>query len=214
MQESKDDQKDITKNTKPETASNILNRMYVKNTDDNIKIGILLKSIDSRGFALLNLIFSMVIILPTPPFVDAVSAFIVMFFSTQMVIGFQEVWLPKFITEKSIKRTTLALIVEKSSLFLSKLEKFTRMRLTFMNYAIMEKIIGIILFVLAVISLTPIIFVHSIPGLAMTMISFGLLNKDGLIIILGFIIGFISIFVVWLILTFGQVLILKIINII
>ncbi|MDD2840163.1 MAG: exopolysaccharide biosynthesis protein [Rickettsiales bacterium] len=212
MQERKDNQNNIIKDDKPETASNILNRIYSKNVDDNIKIGILLKSADSGGFALLNLIFSLIIIIPTPPPIATIAALIIMFFAAQMIIGLREVWLPKFITEKSIKRTTLAMIVGKSSLYLSKLEKFTRRRLTFMHYVVAEKIIGLILFVLAVVSLTPIIFANSIPGLAMVMISFGLLNKDGLIIICGFIIGFISVFVVWSILVFGQVLALRIID--
>lgn len=212
MHEEKDNQNNIVKDTKSETASNILNRMYTKNLEDNIKIGVLLKSADSGGFALLNLIFSLIIVIPTPPPIATISALIVMFFSAQMVIGFREVWLPKFITEKSIKRTTLALIVGKSSLYLSKLEKFTRRRLTFMNYDIIEKFIGLVLFILAGVSLTPIIFANSVPGLAMIMVSFGLLNKDGLIIILGFIIGLISVFVVWSILVFGQALVLKIVN--
>lgn len=212
MHEEKDNQNNIVKDTQSETASNILNRMYTKNLEDNIKIGVLLKSADSGGFALLNLIFSLIIVIPTPPPIATISALIIMFFSAQMVIGFREVWLPKFITEKSIKRTALALIVGKSSLYLSKLEKFTRRRLTFMNYDIMEKFIGVILFILAAISLTPVIFANSVPGIAMIMVSFGLLNKDGLMIIVGFAIGLISVFVVWSILVFGQTLILKIIN--
>ncbi len=212
MQERKNNQNDIAKDGELETASNILNRIYNKNVEDNIKIGILLKSVDSGGFALLNLIFSIIIIIPTPPPIATISALIIMFFSVQMIVGFREVWLPKFITEKSIKRTTLAMIVGKSSLYLSKLEKFTRRRLTFMNSDIAEKIIGLILFVLAAISLTPIIFANFVPGLAMIMISFGLLNKDGLIIIFGFAIGFASVFVVWTILAFGQALALKLID--
>ncbi|HSQ97966.1 MAG TPA: exopolysaccharide biosynthesis protein [Rickettsiales bacterium] len=211
MQENNKNQ-DNTQDTKLESASNILNRIYDKHIEDNIKIGVLLKSVDSGGFALLNLIFSIIIVVPTPPPIATISSLIIIFFSIQMIIGLKEVWLPKFITEKSIKRTTLALIVGKSSLYLSKLEKFTRRRLTFMNSDIAEKIIGLILFVLAVVSLTPIIFANSIPGLAIIMISFGLLNKDGLIIILGFATGFVGIFIAWLILAFGQTLVFKILG--
>lgn len=213
MQERKDNQDNATQDTKLESASNILNRIYDKHIEDNIKIGVLLKSIDSGGFALLILIFSIIVVVPTPPPIANIAALVIMFLSAQMIIGFREVWLPKFITEKSIKRNTLALVVGKSSYYLSKLEKFTRRRLTFMSYEVVEKMIGLVIFTLATVSLTPVLFANSVPGIAMILISFGLLNKDGLIIILGFIVGILSIFVVWSILIFGQELILKLLHI-
>lgn len=186
-----------------QTTSNLLNRIYTKNTDDNIKIGILLKSIDTGGFALMILIFGLLLVIPTPPPIPTIAGIIIMFFSFQMSIGLQEVWLPKFITEKSIQRKTLAIIVEKSSIYLYKLERFTRRRLTFINSIVAERIIGIIIFFLAAITLTPIIFANSVPGTAIILISFGLLNKDGLIVIIGFIVGLFSIFVVWAMVIFG-----------
>ncbi len=211
MLDKNDNQDNISKED-VETTSKLLNKIYNKNTDDNIKIGILLKSVDTGGFALLILIFSLLLVIPTPPPIATIAGVIIMFFSFQMAIGLQEVWLPKFITEKSIQRKTLALIVEKSSVYLYKLERFTRRRLTFMNSPIAERIIGIVVFILAAITLTPIIFANSVPGTAIIMISFGLLNKDGLIIIIGFFIGFLSIFVVWAMVIFGKAIVLKIVD--
>ena len=211
MLDKNDNQSNISKED-VETTSKLLNKIYNKNTDDNIKIGILLKSVDTGGFALLILIFSLLLVIPAPPPIATIAGVIIMFFSFQMAIGLQEVWLPKFITEKSIQRKTLALIVEKSSVYLYKLERFTRRRLTFMNSPIAERIIGIVVFILAAITLTPIIFANSVPGTAIIMISFGLLNKDGLIIIIGFFIGFLSIFVVWAMVIFGKAIVLKIVD--
>ena len=211
MQERKED-KILEESVNPRTASDILNTIYTKNTEDNIKIGTILKSIDSGGFALFNLILSLILFIPTPPPIATICGVLIIFLSFQMILGLKEVWLPSFITNKSIKRTTLALIVGKSSIYLSKMEKITRKRLVFMESDIMQRIIGLILLFLAVLSLTPIIFANSMPGISIILISFGMLNKDGLIVIFGFIAGFISIFVVWAIILFGQALILKIID--
>lgn len=211
MKDKENNQNNISKED-VETASKLLNKIYNKNTDDNIKVGILLKSVDTGGFALLILLFSLFLVIPTPPPIATIAGVVIMFFSFQMAIGLQQVWLPKFITEKSIKRKTLAFIVEKSSSYLYKLERFTRRRFTFMNSLIAERIIGVVIFVLATITLTPIIFANSVPGTAIILISFGLLNKDGLLVIIGFIIGFLSIFVVWSMIIFGKVLVLKIIE--
>lgn len=209
MRERKED-KVIEEKINPRTASDILNNIYITNIEDNIKIGTILKSIDSGGFALLNLILSLILFIPTPPPIATICGILIIFLSFQMILGLKEVWLPNFITDKSIKRTTLALVVGKSSIYLSKMEKFTRRRLVFMESDIMQRIIGLIFFILATLSLTPIVFANSMPGISMILISFGMLNKDGLMVIFGFITGFISIFVVWIIILFGQTLILKI----
>lgn len=210
MQENNDNN-DISKD-KINSTSALINDIYNKNVEDNIKVGTLLKSIDSGGFALLNLIFSIILMIPLPPPIAIIAGLIVMFLSFQMIIGMKEVWLPKIITEKSIKRTTLTVIVEKSTIYLYKLERFTRRRFTFVSNPITERIIGAFIFFLAGITLTPIVFANTIPGLAIILISFGMINKDGLMVIIGFIVGIFSIFVVWLMISVGLNVVMKVLD--
>lgn len=210
MQENNDNN-DISKD-KINSTSALINDIYNKNVEDNIKIGTLLKSIDSGGFALLNLIFSIILMIPLPPPIAIIAGLIVMFLSFQMIIGMKEVWLPKFITEKSIKRSTLTVIVEKSTIYLYKLERFTRRRFTFVSNPITERIIGAFIFFLAGITLTPIVFANTIPGLAIILISFGMINKDGLMVIIGFIVGIFSIFVVWLMISVGLNVVMRVLD--
>lgn len=210
MQENNDNN-DISKD-KINSTSALINDIYNKNIEDNIKIGTLLKSIDSGGFALLNLIFSIILMIPLPPPIAIIAGLIIMFLSFQMIIGMKEVWLPKIITEKSIKRTTLTVIVEKSTIYLYKLERFTRRRFTFVSNPITERIIGAFIFFLAGITLTPIVFANTIPGLAIILISFGMINKDGLMVIIGFIVGIFSIFVVWLMISVGLNVVMKVLD--
>ena len=114
----------ISKNSINST-SELLSNIYNNNVEDDIKVGTLLKSVDSGGFALLNLIFALILMIPTPPPIAIICGLIIMFFSFQMIIGRKEVWLPKIITEKSIKRATLAIIVEKSLIYLYKFQKYS-----------------------------------------------------------------------------------------
>lgn len=210
MQENNDNN-DISKD-KINSTSALINDIYNKNVEDNIKVGTLLKSIDSGGFALLNLIFSIILMIPLPPPIAIIAGLIIMFLSFQMIIGMKEVWLPKIITEKSIKRTTLTVIVEKSTIYLYKLERFTRRRFTFVSNPITERIIGAFIFFLAGITLTPIVFANTIPGLAIILISFGMINKDGLMVIIGFIVGIFSIFVVWLMISVGLNVVMRVLD--
>ena len=201
----------ISKNSINST-SELLSNIYNNNVEDDIKVGTLLKSVDSGGFALLNLIFALILMIPTPPPIAIICGLIIMFFSFQMIIGRKEVWLPKIITEKSIKRATIAIIVDKSLIYLYKLEGFTRRRFTFINNPITDILIGAFIFILAGITLTPILFANTIPGVAIILMSFGMINKDGLMVIIGILVGIFGIFVVWCMIIFGKAVILKIID--
>lgn len=204
----------LSKNTEEEKnlTSKLIKKIYKKNIQDNIKIETILQSTDSGGFALLIFICSLILVIPTPPPIGTIMGILIMFFSFQMSIGLRNVWLPKFITKRSIPRKVLASAVARSSVYLYKMERFTRRRIFFINSDIAERIVGIVLFSLALLSLTPILFANTLPGTAMLFISFGILNKDGLLIILGFVVGFISLFVVWAMIVFGKAIILAIIN--
>ena len=108
--------------------------------------------------------------------------------------------------------TGIDIIQEKSTIYLYKLERFTRRRFTFVSNPITERIIGAFIFFLAGITLTPIVFANTIPGLAIILISFGMINKDGLMVIIGFIVGIFSIFVVWLMISVGLNVVMKVLD--
>ena len=81
-----------------------------------------------------------------------------------------------------------------------------------MENIVMERIIGIIIILIGFLTLIPILFVNTIPGLAIIFLSFGMLNKDGLLVAIGIFLSVISFFAVWFMLLFGKTLILKLIK--
>ena len=81
-----------------------------------------------------------------------------------------------------------------------------------MENLVMERIIGIIIILIGFLTLIPILFVNTIPGLAIIFLSFGMLNKDGLLVAIGIFLSVISFFAVWFMLLFGKTLILKLIK--
>jgi len=208
---------DKNDNDNVNSATQITNRIInqVSESDvssDSINVSALLRSLDDGGFPLLILIFALFLVIPTPPPIATIAGLIIMFFAFQMMIGLEKIWLPEFLGEKNISRKILIFIVEKATTLLSKLERITRKRLVFFTGKIATRIIGGFIFILATITLTPIIFANSVPGLAIILISYGLTNKDGLIIVLGMIIGILSIFVICSLFIFGKALLLKIID--
>ena len=89
----------------------------------------------------------------------------------------------------------MAMLVQKSSPIIRKVERILKPRLLFMTVPFAEKIIGLFVLLFSSFILLPIPFSNLIPGLGVLIISFGLLGKDGLVIILGMTVGMTGVFI-------------------
>ena len=79
--------------------------------------------------------------------------------------------------------------MNKSSPYIRKVERILRPRLLFMTSDIAKRIIGVFVLLFSSFILLPIPLSNFVPGLGVLIISFGLLGKDGLVIILGIVVG-------------------------
>lgn len=158
-------------------------------SSDRIPIRDLVDAMDSVGFGLAIMIFAFGIIIPLPPPFPSLIAMPLVVFSLQMIAGYSSPKLPKKFSNLSVKRTVLAMLVQKSSPYIHKVEKILRPRLLFMTSQIAERLVGVFTLLFSSFILMPIPLSNFIPGLGILIISFGLLGKDGLVVILGIVIG-------------------------
>jgi hypothetical protein len=142
--------------------------------------------------------------LPVPPGLTAIPAIPLLIFSIQMLRGMDSPWLPRWVGRKTIKRKTVALMVEKTAPHLKKVEKLLRPRFSFASSRMGERIIGFFGFIFAVSILVPLPFTNFIPAVGITFMSLGLLSKDGVPIVLGMMIGSFGVFVTTLIIFIGK----------
>ena len=156
--------------------------------DDVISIDDLNHSLHERSCCLLLLLFAlpMAIPLPYPPGFTTVLGAPLLFLSLQLMMGVDDLWLPKWIKEKTIKRSALAGIVEKSSRYIEYVERFTVHRLSFMyNSKVSERLIGVVAMLSALSIVLPIPFGNAVPSLAIVIMALGILTGDGIIVIIG-----------------------------
>lgn len=174
-------------------ASELLTLMMRHNKTDTISLREIKESLHERGFGILMVLFVIPCCLPVPvpPGVPLIFSIPIMFLSVQMFMGLDSPWLPKWLAKKSFKRSSLAYMVEKAAPILRKIEILLRPRLPFASTRKGERVIGFMIFFLSlVIALPlPIPFSNFIPGIGILVMSLGLLSKDGLVIILGMIMG-------------------------
>jgi hypothetical protein len=173
-------------------TTQIIEDVVNKSLSDKIQIRDLINAMQSSGFGVAMVIFAFAIIIPTPPPVPSLFAIPLLFFSFQMMIGYNAPKLPNFIAKIKFKRSILEVIVKKSSPHIDKVEKILKPRMQFMIYSIFERFIGAMIFIFAIFVLIPVPFSNMIPGLGILITSFGLIGKDGLFVIIGMMVGLIG----------------------
>ncbi|NBV05992.1 MAG: exopolysaccharide biosynthesis protein [Proteobacteria bacterium] len=170
-------------------ATQVLEDVVNKSSSDRILLRDLVSAMDSVGFGLAIMIFAFGIIIPLPPPFPSIISVPLVIFAIQMICGYNSPKLPKRFFNISVKRSVLATLIQRSSPYIRKVEKFLKPRLPFVFYRGAERVLGFFIFLFASFILLPIPLSNFIPGLGILIISFGLLGKDGLVTILGVIVG-------------------------
>lgn len=170
-------------------ATQVIEDVVNQSSSDRIPIRDLIAAMDSVGFGLAIMIFAFGIIIPLPPPFPSIISIPLVIFSLQMVMGYSAPKLPKRFSKLSVKRSVLAMLVQRSSPYIRKVERILRPRLLFMTSALAERVIGFFILAFSSFILLPMPLSNFIPGLGILIISFGLLGKDGVVVIFGIVIG-------------------------
>ncbi|MCO6435142.1 exopolysaccharide biosynthesis protein, partial [Nitrosomonas nitrosa] len=139
--------------------------------------------------------------IPVPPGYTTFFSIPLFIFSVQMIWGMKSPWLPEWIGKKEISRKSLEKMIEKATPWLRKIESYLHPRLTYISVHAWERIIGIFAFIFTISISLPIPLTNFPPGWGILIMSLGLLNKDGLTIIVGMIVGTIGVGITLIILT-------------
>lgn len=179
-------------------ASKLLqNLAEIKKDTESVSLGEISDHLSERGFAILMILFAfpMAIPLPYPPGFTTILGLPLLIFSIQMLLGMSKPLLPKWIAKKTIKTSHLVFAIEKSAKYFLKAEKILRPRLPYFSSVSGERIIGIISLICSISIVLPIMFGNAVPSAGILIMAFGLLGKDGYIIIIGIITSIIGLFI-------------------
>ncbi|MGE0717251.1 MAG: exopolysaccharide biosynthesis protein [Alphaproteobacteria bacterium] len=186
-----------------ERTSTLLARLARDMPGERVPFGALLQALGDRGFAIVLLVLAAPnsLPIPSPPGFSTVFGIPLAFFSAQMMLGRPVPWLPERLLARSIARDDFRLVVGKIRPWLEKLERYCRPRGHALTGRRAERILGAFYLLLALILSLPIPGGNLPPGLAMTVMSLGLLEKDGRMVAIGAAIGIAAVAVVAVIVT-------------
>ena len=198
---------DLTHVDKAEGAdrlSAILTAIAEAEDKDRISIGDLLEALKRRALGALMFIFAIITALPMPPGVSAVVGAPLVFLSAQLMLG-MNAWLPRIITDRSLSRVDFHRVVKAASPWLARAEGIMKPRFEFLAKPPAVYFTGLVAFVMALLVLLPIPGANMAPSIAICIIALGLLERDGIWIVLGALVGIISTVVVggiyWVLIT-------------
>lgn len=164
--------------------SDILTSIAGDETRDRVSVADIFQAMGDRAFGALILIFALPNVIPTPPGTSALTGAPLVFLSAQLMLG-QSPWLPRIIADRSMTRSDFASIVSRISPWLARGERMLRPRLSFLIYPPAEYVIGLLCLILAIILTLPVPLGNILPAIAICLFSCGILERDGVFVLLG-----------------------------
>jgi hypothetical protein len=154
--------------------------------DPKLYLGELVNAFGERGFGALMLFFGLLsVAIGIIPGTTTVLGAPLLLTGLQLVIRRDQLWLPRWALSRSIERETYRNGVTRVLPRLRQMERLSRPRLSIMTSELSEVLIGIATAILAFILILPLWGGNLIPALIISTFGFGLVQKDGLAIIVG-----------------------------
>ncbi|WP_293828146.1 exopolysaccharide biosynthesis protein [uncultured Brevundimonas sp.] len=156
-----------------------------ESADPKLRLEELVDAFGERGFGAMILILSMLALLPWPPGGKAVFAVPIILMSLELAFQRDSIWLPRWALNASISRPAYRAGVSKIMKVVRYVENLTRPRIPFLTGEAADVVTGLICVLLAMVMALPIPFGDALPGIALVFFALGMMQRDGVAILLG-----------------------------
>lgn len=173
----------------PPRLSEILAELAGDDSRDRISVHDMVETMRARAFGALLLIFAFPNILPTPPGTAGILGLPLIFLSAQMMLGLDP-WLPGVIARRSMARSTFQALVLRITPWLLRAERLLRARMQLLAHPRAQRILGALCLIVSIALVLPVPFANMAPSIALCLIGLGVLERDGLWIVLGILAAF------------------------
>lgn len=173
----------------PKTSELLAELNIAGAAEDRLPIGALLDSLGARAQGFAVVVFALAGAVPYPPGVPVpmVCGLVLFLIALQMSPG-RRLRLPAQIRARTIARRELRKVAQRMLPWVLRMERLSRPRLQFVFTTSGRAMIRSVVALLAFVMILPIpFFGNTPPGLAIAAIGLGLVQRDGLIVLLGLI---------------------------
>lgn len=154
--------------------------------EERISVEELTQKFGGRAIGALLFVFGLACMLPLPPGATTIFGFPLVLLAPQLIIGASAPWLPEKVKASTISTAHLKDGLPRFIKALKKVEAVSKPRLTLLFGAIGERVIGLVILALALVLILPIPGGNILPAMAVSALAFALIQRDGLIALVGY----------------------------
>jgi hypothetical protein len=171
------------------SASDVLRAVINVAKGETISIGEIIEAFGERAFGFVLILFSLPNCVPAPPGIAGVVGTPVLIFGVQLMLGHKHPWLPGFIRRRTISLAKFKRLIDIAEPKLRWLESWCKPRLTQLFSVVGDRMIGLFAFLAALSVLIPFPGTNFPPSIALVIVSIAVMEEDGYLLILGYLIG-------------------------
>ncbi|WP_299653403.1 exopolysaccharide biosynthesis protein [uncultured Tateyamaria sp.] len=154
-----------------------------------VSLNWILAQLHERAFGLFLLILALPCCIPFLYGLPQIVALPLMFVSGQILLGRRVPWLPSKLSARTVSTDGLGNLSRRSAPWLKRIEAFSRPRLSALTHAPMDRLVGLGLVLFSASILVPLPGTNTVPGFAVVIVAMGLLQRDGVLVLIGTILG-------------------------
>ena len=156
---------------------------------ESVSLNWILERLHERAFGLFLLILALPCCIPFLYGIPQIVSLPLMFVSAQIMIGRRGPWLPGKLGARTVSAEGLRGLSERAGPWLRRIEAISRPRLGFLTRPPTDRLLGAALVLFSASILVPLPGTNTVPGFAVVVVAMGLLQRDGLLVILGSVLG-------------------------
>ena len=158
--------------------------------ESEITIRAMVTSFGERAFGFLLLVFALICIIPIPvPGIHMFLSIPIFYLSVQQMTGRHVVWFPDKILDAKIPRHAFENISARAIPWIIKIEAISKPRLEFLTQGFFFCFFGAVIFYITAFLAIPLPLTNLVPAIGIALMALGLLNRDGLALLIGAAIG-------------------------
>lgn len=186
---------------RPSLSLPILRTSRRQHKAGTLTLGNLLSELGETSFGWAIVVFSLVTMLPLPPGSSVVTALPILFTTAQILLGYPYVKLPGPLARLRLDPEKLRRTILRLRPVTRRLERVLTPRFPALFARRNERVLGLLLFVIAFALFLPVPFSGWFPAISLFMFGVGLIERDGMVASLGLVFGGASVLLTAAILT-------------
>ncbi len=157
--------------------------------EEGLSLGAIRDGLHQSAFGAMLIVLALPVSIPFLYGIPQIVSVPMIALAGQMVLGRKEPWLPKKMAARMMSKSALQQVSGGARKWFGWAERIARPRLQFLASKPAERLIGLLLMMFCASILVPLPLTNTVPGIAVAIVGFGLLAKDGLLIIPGLLLG-------------------------